>query len=211
VVFAVMVLGGILLAVWIKNNWRDMVANAASEGIKQGIDQSDLPAEEKQQIKVEVDRVVTEFREGRMSAEQVGTLMEKFVESPILTALIASAAEANYIDKSGLSDEERAEARITLRRFLRGAIDEKINQQAVDAALSHVATKKPDGNWEFREKVSDEQLRAFMAEAKRAADEAEIPEQPQEFDPSDEVKRIIDESMNAPVEFEMESKPQQLQ
>jgi preprotein translocase subunit SecD len=195
-----------LVAWWVARNWRDWVSTAASEGIKQGIDASDLPAGEKEQIKVEVDRVVLAFRDNRLSAEQVEVMMQKFMESPVLTALIASAAEKNYIDKSGLNDEERAEARITLRRFLRGSVDGKINEQAFDAAIGHVATKQPDGNWEFREKVSDAELRAFLAEAKQAADAAQIPEQAEAFDPSDEVKRIIDEAMNAPAELP-ESEP----
>ena len=123
---------------------------------------------------VEVNRVADAFREGRLSMEQTALIMQEVVESPLMTTIIASAAEQHYLDKSGLNDEERAEARVTLQRFLRGSIDGKINEQTMDAALSHVATKKPDGSWEFREKVSDEELRAFLGEAKRAADEAEI-------------------------------------
>jgi hypothetical protein len=81
---------------------------------------------------------------------------------------------------------------------MRGVIDNRINQASVDAALSHVATKQPNNQWEFRDKVTDEQIRAFVVDAKKAADDAGIPAEPQEFDPSDEVKRIIDETLNGP-------------
>jgi hypothetical protein len=190
---------GTLAAVWVMRNWRDWTSNAASQVVKQGIEASDLPAEEKQQINAEVDRVVVAFREGRLSNEQAAELMEKFVDSPLMTTVMAAAAEKNYIDKSGLNEEERAEARVTLHRFLRGSIDGDIPQASREAALSHVAEKKPDGNTNFREKVSDDELRAFLAEAKKAADEANVPEQPAKFDPSDEVKRIIDETLRGPV------------
>jgi hypothetical protein len=197
---AVLVLGA-LAAWWLSRNWRGLSANVATKVVEEGIKSSELPAEEQAEIMVEVNRVADAFREGRLSKEQITAIMQKLDESPLVTMAIASAAEKQYLAKSGLSDEERAEARVTLRRFLRGSIDGKINEQSVDAALSHVATKTPEGQWEIREKVSDEELRAFLAEAKRAADEAEIPEQPEEFDPSDEVKRIIDEAMREPAEM----------
>ncbi|MCI0333365.1 MAG: hypothetical protein L0228_09100 [Planctomycetes bacterium] len=197
-VIVVLLVLGTVATIWISRNWRDWVSTAASQGVKQAIDESDLPAEEKDQIKVQVDRVAVAFREGRLSNEQAARLMEKLTQSPLITAFVASAAEKKYLDGSGLSDEEKAEAKVTLQRFLRGAIDEKIDRRSIDAALGHVADKQPDGNWRFRNKVSDEELRAFLAEAKKAADDAQIPDQPAEFDPSDEVKRIIDESMSEP-------------
>ncbi len=189
---------GTVATVWISRNWRTWFSAGASQAVGQAIDASELPVEEKDQIKVEADRFFAAFREGRVSTEQFGELVQKFMESPLMTTLVASAAEKKYLDNSGLSDEEKADARVTLQRFLRGAIDEKIDRQSIDVALGHVADKQPDGNWRFRDKVSDEELRAFLAEAKKAADDAQIPEQPEEFDPSDEVKRIIDESMSEP-------------
>ena len=44
--------------------------------------------------------------------------------------------------------------------------------------------------------MSDEELRAFFKEAKAQADAAQIPPEPEDIDPSDELKRIIDQAMN---------------
>jgi hypothetical protein len=46
-----------------------------------------------------------------------------------------------------------------------------------------------------------------VAEAKKAADDAQIPAEPPEFDPSDEVKRIIDEVMAMPAGAPPEAEP----
>jgi hypothetical protein len=194
----VLLIVGIVATIWISRNWRTWFTAGATEAVHQAVDSSQLPAEEKNQIKSDIDRFFVAFREGQVSMEQFGQLVQKFVDSPLMTAFVASAVETKYLDASGLSDEEKAEAKVTLQRFLRGAIDNKINQQAMDAALRHVADKQSDGNWQFREKVSDAEIREFLAEAKKAADEAQVPEQPEQFDPSDEVKRIIDETMAAP-------------
>lgn len=201
---------GTVATIWVYRNWRTWFSAGATQAVNQAIDSSELPPEEKNQIKVDVDRFFVAFRDGRVSMEQFGRLVQKLVESPLMSTLVASAAEKKFLDGSGLSQEEKAEAKVTLQRFLRGSIDEKIDQASVDAALRHVADRQPDDSWRFRDKVSDADLRAFLAAAKKAADDAQIPEQPQEFDPSDEVKRIIDEALAEPaaVPPPMEAPPQ---
>ena len=62
--------------------------------------------------------------------------------------------------------------------------------------MVHVADRQPDGNWRLRQQVSDADLRAALTEAKAQADKAGIAEEPEEFDPSDEFQRIIDEALN---------------
>jgi hypothetical protein len=78
-------------------------------------------------------------------------------------------------------------------------MDRSIDQESVDKTLSHVADKKDDGSWSLRDQVTDDQLRAFLAAAKTEADEANVPEELEPFDPSDEIKSIIDEAMAEPV------------
>jgi hypothetical protein len=70
----------------------------------------------------------------------------------------------------------------------------------MDSVMMHVADRKDDDHWELRQRVSDEDLRAALAEAKARADEAGVDEAPPKVDPSDEIKRIIDESLNEKVE-----------
>ena len=113
-----------------------------------------------------------------------------------MPSLIVMAVDKQYFERSGLSDEEKAQGRDALKRFARGVIDGKIDQKGIDAVMAHVADQKGDGNWQFRAKVSDADLRAAIAEAKSRADKAGIPAEAETtIDPSDEVKRIIDEAL----------------
>jgi hypothetical protein len=180
---------------WISRNWRELASNFGAQAIKQGIDQSQLPAQEKIDIKIQIDRVADAVRKGQLSGDQLHTLMQKLVESPLMTSFVAAAVEKQYFEKSGLSDEEKAEGKRTVRRFLRGTIDNKIDKQGFDAAMTHVADRDVGGNWKLRQQVSDDELRAFLAEAKARADAANIAEEPKDIDPSDEVKRIVDEAL----------------
>jgi hypothetical protein len=87
------------------------------------------------------------------------------------------------------------EGRITLKRFARGVVDKKIDEKGVDAVMAHVADRQDGGDWKLRQSVSDADLKAALAEAKAKADEAGVAAQPEEIDPSDELKKIIDQYM----------------
>ncbi len=198
IVFVILVVIAILIGFWIARNWRDWAATAATEGIKQMISGSQLPAQEQQEIMVEVDRVAKGFREKTISAEQLGKLAQSFVESPLMSVIGASMIEKEYFAKSGLSAEEKTAGSQTLQRFIRGSIDEKINKAGIDAAMVYVADRDPQGQWKLHQNISDADMRAFLAEAKKQADAAGIPEQPAEIDPSEEIKKIVDEALAAP-------------
>jgi hypothetical protein len=195
---AVAVVAMLLLAavgIWMWRNWRDLAATGATEVVSQMIDTTDLPVEERQEMKVELRRLTDALREGRLSIEQLVGIVESVVHSPLLTLFVVSAFEKQYLEASGLSEEEKAEGRRALRRFVRGAVDRKISEDASDAVLSHVAEKQPDGTWQLKQRVSDAELRAALAAAARAAEEAGIPEEPEAVDASAELKRIVDEAM----------------
>jgi hypothetical protein len=184
-----------IAAWWLWNNWRQVASDALSQAIMQSIDASDLPAQEKDEISAQVDRLAEAFRDGRVSAEQMGAIMQGLLESPLMTTLAASAIEKRYLAASHLDDDEQAAARQTLRRYLRAAIDGKISRRGMDAAMAHVADRQRDGGWRLRDRVSDDDLRAFLQEAKSQADDAGVADEPDDIDPSDEFKRIIDATL----------------
>lgn len=199
-VFVVMAVLAVIAGVWISRHWRGWVAEFGSQAINQGIDSSDLPPQEKVDVKMQVERVAKAFGEGRISNEQAKAIFEKLVKSPLMPSFVVMAVDKHYFDRSKLSDEEKAAGRQSLKRFTRGIIDEKIDEKGIDAVMAHIADRKPDNQWELRSTVTDEELRAALSEAKKQADAANIAEVPPDVDPSDEVKRIVDESLQVDVE-----------
>ena len=194
-VLAVVVVLAIIAGFWISRHGREWFAGFGSKLINQGIDASDLPPQEKLEVKEQVDRVAKAFGEGQISNEQAMAILEKLGKSPLMPSIVVMGVDRQYLDRSKLSDEEKAEGRTALKRFARGMFDGKIKQKGIDSVMAHVADRQPDGQWELRETVSDEELRAALSEAKAQADAADIPPVPEDIDPSDEVKRIIDESL----------------
>jgi hypothetical protein len=164
--------------------------------INQGIDESDLPPQEKVEVKAQAERVTKAFRSGEISLDQTMAIVEKLTKSPLMPSLIVLAVDKQYFDHSGLNADEKSQGREALRRFARGAMEGKIDQQGVDSVLSHVADKQNDGSFHLRGKVSDADLRAAIADAKSRADKAGVTADTEKtIDPSDELKRIIDEAL----------------
>jgi hypothetical protein len=193
-----MVVLAVVVGFWISRNWRGWVADFGGQAINQGIDSSDLPPQEKVEVKVQVDRVAKAFRDGQISNEQASAIIKKLVDSPLMPSFVVMAVERKYFDRSKLSDEEKAEGRQSLKRFARGIFDDKIKDKGIDKVMAHVADRKRGGQWQLRSTVSDEDLRAALSEAKAQADAASIPPEPENIDPSDEVKRIVDEALSQP-------------
>jgi hypothetical protein len=183
---------------WVSQHWRGVASALSSEAVKQAINATELPQREKNQISLEIDRLAVDFREGRLTANQLRAIFENIKQSPLMTTLGASVIERKYIAASGLDDAAKANGVQTLRRFLRGLVERRLDDDLINEAMQHVADRGADGDWRLRDQVTDEQLARFFAAAKAAADEAQIPPEAEEFDPSDEFRRIIDEAMQRP-------------
>lgn len=165
------------------------------------IEQSDLSDEDKRVVVEQVDRVVNEYKAGNISLEQVGEVFEEFAQSPLMNVLLAKAAMEKYVSPSGLSDEEKTEAKMTLERAARGVFEKKISQGELETTLDMISTKTGNQR-QFANSLSDDELRKFLAECKRLADAAEIPEEPYEVDVGGEVKKAVDRALNVRAEAE---------
>ena len=199
-VSAVMIVLAAIFAFWVSRNWRGLVADFGSKAVNDEIDSSDLPIQEKGEVKVQVERVAQAIRDQKISMEQAQAIVEKLIESPLMPSIVVVGVEKHYFDRSKLSDDEKVAGRKSLKRFARGIADEKIDEDGFDAVMKHMADRSGDGEWQLRSSVSDDELRAALNEAKSQADAADIPDKPEDFDPSDEVRRIIDESLRVDVE-----------
>jgi hypothetical protein len=199
-VMAVAVVLLVIVVYWVSQNLRGWFAGVGSQAVNQVIDSSDLPAQEKVEVKEQVERVSKSFAAGEISTEQAGAIVQKVMDSPLMPSLVVIGVEKKYFDRSKLSDEEKAQGRQVLKRFARGVFDGKINQKGIDSVMEHVAIREEDGNWHLQPNVSDDELRAALREAKLRDDEAHVEEAPADVDPSDEIKRIIDESLRVDVE-----------
>lgn len=195
IVFVVVLVLGVIAMWWAYKNIGSLAASFGSTVAKEMISQTELPAEEKADINLQIDRLAAAAKAGQVSTDQLAKFFQNFAQSPLMTTLVMSVIDKQYITPSGLSDDEKAEARVTIQRFMRGAIDEKITKAQMDKAMEPVSTKDASGNFQMKEKVTDDELRAFLTNAKADADAAGIPQEVPAVDPSDEFKRLVDKAL----------------
>ncbi|WP_442482361.1 hypothetical protein [Aeoliella sp. SH292] len=192
IAFVVLVIISLLAAWWISRNLRSWMSAGAEQGINELIDQSDLPEAEKAELKAESKRVTAGIADGSISWDQFGQITIGVMESPLVPMFMVKSIESQYLNPSGLSEEEKVEGRKTLERYASGLMTKAIPVESADQVLSHVADKDSNGTWEMRAQVSDEELREALATAKQQADDAGVPEEVPPVDPSAELKKILD-------------------
>jgi len=196
VVFAILLVILVLAGVWVSQHWRGWASDFGSLAMKQMIADAELTPDQKQAISIQIDRVANGFATGQLSIEQMRQITNQLAKSPLMASILASAADKKYISRSGLSEQEKAEGRTIVRRFARGVIDHKINQADSEATLAHISDRSANGSIQLKSFVTDDELKAFLKEAKEQADKAGIPEQPETINAAAEFKKIVDEAMN---------------
>lgn len=158
--------------------------------------ESNLPDEEQTAILEQFDRVGTGYLAGDVSLQDVGAILQDLAESPLVSALLIQVVDAGHLDKSGLSDEEKAEARDTLKRVFYGVMNDQLDQSELDALMQHIR-KNPNSaeageKLQIKDAFTDDELRGLIADAKEICDAKEIPLEETEIKISDKMKEIID-------------------
>lgn len=181
---------------WIYANIRSLGADFATTLLKNSMKELKLPADQEERIFKRLDQVSQKFKDQEITLEQVAHIVEVIGESPLIPAGSALVVDRAYLDKSGFDDVEKEEARLAIRRFVRGTIDNSIPEERSNAVLDTISSTDPDTEErEFHETLTDEQLRIFITEARKAADEAEIPGDIPEINFADEFDKAIDKAL----------------
>lgn len=195
----IVVLGLIAVVVggwWVANNVREFGTDFAVSAMKEGLNELEVPDDQRKRMHDRIDDVGQQFKDGKLEIEQVGAIFKKLSESPILPAGVSLFVKRVYIRDSGLTEEEKAAADIAIQRFSRGVIDNSIPEAKREAVLDMISTRKPDGNREFEQKLTDDELRAFLKAVTETADEAGVPAKVPEINFADEFDNAIDEALD---------------
>lgn len=157
---------------------------------------SPLTEEDKEQLIAQIDRVLLAYQDGQMDLEQLMELSEHVVRSPVFGAIVAEAAEDKYIAQSGLSDRERAAGRLQLRRVVQGVYEQRITPEQLGPVLDYISRPDPSGQRQLIAYLDDDQLRAWIDECRRVADQAGVGPGGLNLDIGDEIERLVNAQLN---------------
>lgn len=207
IVLLILLIAGGLFIWWLTANFRRIGADYTTKMLKQGMRELKLPADQQTRIFQRIDQISQQFKDQETTLEQVGHILEVIGESPLMPAGTALLVQRAYLDKSGLAEAEKEAARLSIRRFARGAIAKSISEEHTNEVLDLISTKdSQDNQRQFEETLTDAQLRLFIAEAKKAADEAGVAAEIPEINFADEFDKAVDQAL-ADLPDESEEKP----
>jgi hypothetical protein len=183
-------------AVWyVASNVKRVAADAIRNGVVSGVNSSELSDEDKQKIVVQIDRVVDDFKAGKINLEDLGKIAEELSETPLIGAAIIFMADEKYVKPSGLSDEEKDAARRTLQRVARGVHENKLTMSDLNGSIELISTTGLDGERQLKDSLTDDELKEFMASLKQKADDVEVPDEEFKIDIGNSFKEAIDRAL----------------
>ncbi len=181
-----------------------IAVNASREVVKVMLEESELPLEEQEAVLTQFDRVGDAFVAGDLSWEESFALMEDFAQSPAMTFVVLFGIEHKYLENSGLSEEEREDAKQTMTRIMRAVMEDELSSDEIQELSNVVMTNPGTEKARLKEVLSDQELRDFFAQAKAMMDEKEIPFEESTTNISDKIKEIVDKHLGGTADDDLD-------
>ena len=196
--FTVIVLA-IVVVVVVVMNFKKIAATGARAVIVEGINNSQLPEEQKTELIQQVDALAGEFKENNISMEQFAAIAKELAEGPILPLGMFMMVDVKYVKPSGLSAEEKEDAALQIQRFTRGVAEGAIPKETLQSSFGMLAVTDTQGNQRLKESLTDDELRAFIGQLKATADEAKVLNEPYEVDIAAEFRKAVERGKANPI------------
>jgi|GEM_PF-4958282 len=199
--FAAVVGGG---AIYVYYNWRHISAIGGRYVLDKAMKNAELPEAQKLAVQNEINAFIDSVESGDVTPHELKNVAEQIKDGPLLPMIMVGAFGNEYIDSSGLSDDEKAQARYQLNRAERGISEGTIPITDIDNILdplrpdpgekteARVSLDRLTFSFPKPEYVDDDELHQFIANAKAAADEAGVPDEKYTIDYAAEVKKVIE-------------------
>lgn len=202
-VLLVLLLAVIAGGVWLAMSWKRLAVNVGKQIAQQVVADAPLAEADRRRILAVVDKVGNDFATGRIDLEKMERIMEAIVEGPLLPLAMVVAADAKYLQPSGLERDEKLAGRRTIERLARAVVAEKIQGDEAEAIMRPVLQPDEDGDgWTLKERLSDDELRTFLRTAKAKVDELGIVDEPFDVDVAGELEKAIDKAVGRQAEAE---------
>ena len=193
VLVVVLICGGLAFAVYrMITGAVDIAVEVVHEATVQGIQSSDMDDDDKDTIVAQIDRVHAAYKAGDITTEQVTQLFGDIIQGPIMMVGMCQHMERRFVIPSDLSDDEKAEGQLTLQRVARGTFEGTISRSQFQTLTDSISVNDPNGNPSLKETLTDEELREFLTQCKKLADDNKIPEEPYDIDIGEEIKKAVD-------------------
>lgn len=189
----------IIGAVIVMMNWRGWTASGMKAGMTAVVQQSDLPADQKRRIIVQVDQLAEAFKNKQITFEEFGRIAEALEDHPILPIGVLEFVETNKLQASSLSAEDKAAGILAVQRLQRGLDERTLTMDDIQPVLDPISQLDDQGNTTVIDNPTNVQLQSFIEAAQQKADEAGVPNEPFEVDIAAEIESLINDTLGRQV------------
>ena len=177
--------------VWyVMSNLEGFVVNLGREGVVGIVNQSQIPAQEKDEVIVQVDRVVAAYKAGEIDQDELDELFMNLEDTPVLAYVSFFGMEEHYLADTTLPPAEQDDLRLACRRVLYGLTAGQIEPE------EFYETLPDDYDYEQALAHSPEQandiVRKWTRELTTLCDESGVINNPPAVDVGDEMKKLVD-------------------
>jgi hypothetical protein len=189
-----LIIGGVGIY-YVAQNIRGIAANMVTPALKEMVSQMEIPTEQKTQISARISELGTSFKDETLTLNDLQAIMQGVVSSPLAGAAGTIWFTEQYIAKSGLNAAEQKDATMTTRRFAKGLLDKSIGDKEANGVMDLISDKGPNGETNFKDKLTDKELNEILKKMKTAADAANIATDVPEINFAKEFDKVIDEAL----------------
>ncbi len=194
IVVGILLLLAAAAGIYVALHWKSWAADAARAAVRSAVQTSQLTEEQKQRVVTRIDGLAGDFESGKVSAQQVASVFEEIVQGPLLPLAMVYAAKEKYIKPSALTADEKAAGARSLERVARGVYEKKLPNSALQDLTAPISTTDVHGKQTLKETLTTEELKAFLAAAKKKADDAGMPDEDFTVDIATEIEKAIDKA-----------------
>lgn len=190
VILFVLAAGGLYFAaVKIQSVFKEKGAEVVEQITAELLKDAALPAADKAQIDAVMKRFSGRIRSGEISPTEVVEIGQRLSQSPLVPALAAQAFSTVVLQSTNLPRAEQEEGRKIANRFARGVSEGKISK---DTAVEIFRPWKEKLEAQNGEQFNPEQVRGTVAQMKKAADQAAMPQTDFKVDIPAELQRLLE-------------------
>lgn len=195
---AVLAIIAIVVVVMNAKGWAVSLSQKVAE---MAIDEADLPEGEKQEMKVVIGQIADGVRSGDITMDEVKAVMEGLETSPAIYAGSVQFFDAQYVQPSGLSEEEKAAGSLALNRFAQGMIAGSLTWDDAGEVLGPIQTLDAAGNENLKppSQVTDVEIRTVIETARAKADGAGVGPERVEVDVSEAFRESVERALGRPL------------
>ena len=173
----------------------NLVIDWARAATVKAIEDSEIPADQKQAVIEQVNRLAEGVKERGLPPIVIVDMVQDMPRTPMFQVVLLQMSKQE-IAKLDLEPEVTGEYLLAVQRAQRGLVEESFTSFALDDAFAHTFKKDDNGIRTLREGNTKEDWAAFAAALKEAADKAGVPEESYEVDLGVVVKQFVDQVLS---------------